>query len=142
MTVVDFYSNVPDKQSLINDLVAGALKKQRLVTLFAKDAAAAEQMSLDIWQASKTSFLPNLLANHMHVQHASVQIAWQPSQVLQDDLLINCQSEQLTFFSRFKQLAEIVGLEDVDKQSARIRFKFYRDRGYEIKHTDFAKNSL
>jgi DNA polymerase III subunit chi len=142
MTVVDFYSNVPDKQSLINDLIAGALKKQRLVTLFAEDIMVAEQMSAHIWQASNTSFLPNLLANHALVQHVSIQIAWQAGQVLQDDFLINCQSEQLTFFSRFKQLAEIVGLEDADKQSARARYKFYRDRGYEIKHTDFAKNSL
>jgi len=31
---------------------------------------------------------------------------------------------------------ELVGTDEEDKALARQRFKFYRDRGYEIKHSD------
>jgi len=50
--------------------------------------------------------------------------------------LINLSQKQLTAFSRFRQLIELVGVEEQDKILARQRYKFYRDRGYEIKHFD------
>ena len=33
-------------------------------------------------------------------------------------------------------LSKLVGTDEEDKALARQRFKFYRDRGYEIKHFD------
>ncbi|RDJ93817.1 DNA polymerase III subunit chi, partial [Lacticaseibacillus rhamnosus] len=37
------------------------------------------------------------------------------------------------FFSRFQRLVEIVGTDASDRQAARERYRFYRDRGYEIR---------
>jgi DNA polymerase-3 subunit chi len=55
---------------------------------------------------------------------------------MQDDMLINFTSSEPGFFSRFTQLVELVGDAEQDKIAARARFKFYRDRGYEIKSID------
>jgi DNA polymerase-3 subunit chi len=52
----------------------------------------------------------------------------------QDDILINLSQKQLTVFSRFQQLIELVGADEEEKAMARRRYKFYRDRGYEVKH--------
>jgi DNA polymerase-3 subunit chi len=52
------------------------------------------------------------------------------------------QHPQPVFFSRFRRLIEIVGLDEADKAKARIRYKFYRDRGYEIKNYDAAGKGL
>ena len=40
------------------------------------------------------------------------------------------------FFSSFDRVFEIVGPDDIDKQKARLRFAFYRDRGYPITRHD------
>jgi DNA polymerase-3 subunit chi len=53
-----------------------------------------------------------------------------------DDMLINLTAAEPSFFSRFTQLVELVSDDEQDKIAARARFKFYRDRGYEIKSTD------
>jgi DNA polymerase-3 subunit chi len=51
-----------------------------------------------------------------------------------DDVLVNLDRDQPAAFARFHRLVEIVGRDDDDKQAARDRYRFYRDRGYEI-HT-------
>ena len=50
--------------------------------------------------------------------------------------------QNCNFFSRFRRLIEIVGADEVDKAQARIRYKFYRDRGYEIKSYDAAGKGI
>ena len=56
--------------------------------------------------------------------------------LVQDDGLVNLQSQYPPFFSRFRRLIEIVGLDEADRSAARERYRFYRDRGYEIKLLD------
>jgi DNA polymerase-3 subunit chi len=53
---------------------------------------------------------------------------------------VNLHPESPPSFSRFERLIEIVGTDDDDRQQARGRFRFYRDRGYEIHHHDLAKS--
>jgi DNA polymerase-3 subunit chi len=40
------------------------------------------------------------------------------------------------FFSRFERVIEIIGNDAEDSRMGRERFKFYRDRGYELRHID------
>jgi DNA polymerase-3 subunit chi len=53
---------------------------------------------------------------------------------LHDEVLLNLCSEWPPSFSRYQRLIEIVSRDDDDRAGARTRFRFYRDRGYEI-HT-------
>ena len=57
---------------------------------------------------------------------------------LHDEFLINLHSEWPACFSRFQRLAEIVCTDDADRREARARYKFYRDRGYEIRTHDLS----
>jgi len=139
MTRVIFYSNVRDKQAALMILVRKALAKRHLVTLFAESEQAAQAYSDVLWQQDSTSFLPNVLASHDLANETPVVIDWQDEQLCQDDILVNLTQRQLTVFSRFKQLVELVGIDEHDKALARERFKFYRDRGYEIRHFDEAQ---
>ena len=52
------------------------------------------------------------------------------------DMLISLHDECMPFFSRFERVAEIVGTDEKDSRLGRERFKFYRDRGYELRHFD------
>ena len=142
MTSIGFYFNVVDKPALVNQLVQKALNQHRQVTLFTIDETSAEQISDSLWRYVPTAFNANVLAHHPLAAVTPVLVEWQMERIQQDDLLINLQQTQLTLFSRFKHLFELVGLDDMDKAEARKRFAFYRDRGYEIKSVDMLKKSI
>lgn len=142
MTSIGFYFNVADKPLLVNQMVQKALRQHRQVTLFTADELAAHAFSDQLWQFEPTAFNANVPANHTLAAITPVLVEWQVQRIQQDDLLINLQPAQLTLFSRFKHLFEVVGLDEADKAEARKRFAFYRDRGYEIKSVDMLKKSI
>lgn len=49
------------------------------------------------------------------------------------DILLNLGTEVPSFFSRFERVLEIVPGDAESRAHCRTRFKFYRDRGYELK---------
>jgi len=53
-----------------------------------------------------------------------------------DQVLLNLAMESPPSFSRFQRLVEIVGIEEMDMQSGRARYRFYKNRGYEVGHID------
>jgi DNA polymerase-3 subunit chi len=48
-------------------------------------------------------------------------------------VLINLHDAPPPFFSRFERLAEVVGADEAGAAAARERFRFYRERGYELR---------
>lgn len=147
MTKIAFYSNVESKQDLLANLVEKALLKRRQVTILTEDVNSATPLSDALWQQQATSFLPHVMSNHAHTTKTPVIIVCKSNaaglmdKVIQDELLINLTTQEPPFFSRFTHLIEMVGNDEADKKSGRLRYKFYRDRGYEIGHIDCAKQS-
>jgi DNA polymerase III subunit chi len=142
MTSVSFYFNVPDKHVLLAQLLQKALHQHRKATVFVESEQVATELTKILWSGDDASFLANAVAHDAHANVTPIIIDWQAHSVFQDDVLVNFQSKQLTFFSRFKQLIELVGLDEADKAEARQRFAFYRDRGYAIKPVDMLKKSI
>ncbi len=139
MTRIDFYFNVQNKQQVLVNLVQGALLKRRQVTILAADEKMAGDVGASLWQNKAESFLPNVQASHLHAAATPVLIGLQGDGVLHDDMLINLTATEPSFFSRFTQLVELVSEDEQDKVAARARYKFYRDRGYDIKNIDHAQ---
>lgn len=142
MTSIGFYFNVGDKPALVNQLVHMALQQHRQITLLTFNEDAASHISDALWLSTPTAFNANVLAYDALASVTPVVVEWQTQRIQQDDLLINLQPAQLTVFSRFRQLVELVGLDETDKAEARKRFAFYRDRGYTIKSVDMLKKSI
>jgi DNA polymerase-3 subunit chi len=57
----------------------------------------------------------------------------------QDERLMNLSQIVPPGFSRFHSLIEVVGQEEADRNSARERVKFYKDRGYEVRYFDLGE---
>lgn len=151
MTRIDFYFNVANKPQLLAELVQGALNKRRQVTVLAEDAEKASDISASLWQHNATSFMPNVLMNDVLAAQTPIVVHYQTgallqdsvlskdSALLQDDMLINLTETEPSFFSRFTHLVELVSEDEQDKIAARARYKFYRDRGYDIKNINHAQ---
>jgi DNA polymerase-3 subunit chi len=132
MTRVRFYTDIPDRTSLILHLVEQAVARQRQVTIYVDKPETAQQLSDGLWQ--QPAFIPNVLADAPHADLTPVLLAWLPEQIRQDDMLFNCQTELPKFFSRFRHVFELIGAAEDEKVAGRQRYAFYRDRGYEIQH--------
>lgn len=136
MTRVEFFFNVPDKLAKVVDLCEKATAKGRQLTIFTPDEVASTTLHHQLWLKSATSFLASATPGETGSAFAPIILDSIGKQIIQDDILINLQTEHPPFFSRFRYLVEIVGLDEEDKLMARSRYKFYRDRGYQIKSTD------
>ena len=139
MTRIDFYFNVANKPRQLVELAALALPRQRRLFVLAPDAEAAEQFESILWSAPPTGFLPHCRASHRLVAETPIVIDWSENTPPHDDILVNLRPQQPSHFSRFRGLIELVGLDEDDRAAARARFRFYRDRGYEIVKHDLSK---
>lgn len=138
MTRVEFYFNVADKLAQVTELCGKAVAKGRQLTIFTLDGEMSSQLQHRLWDAGAASFLPSMLPHDPAAHLSPIILDAQGERLLQDDILINLQSQHPPFFSRFRYLVELVGNDEADKVAARARYKFYRDRGYHIKSTDVA----
>jgi DNA polymerase-3 subunit chi len=138
MTRIEFYFNVADKLAKATELCERAVAKGRQLTLFTQNDAMSSSLQQKLWQHSPTSFLPSAYPLDEISAHAPIIVDAAGSHLIQDDILINLKTEHPPFFSRFRYLVELVGNDEDDKVAARQRYKFYRDRGYQVKSTDAA----
>lgn len=139
MTQIDFYTHVQDKQFLACKLSAKALEQGLRVLVLTQDENAAASMDQLLWRIPATGFLPHCRARDPLAEVTPVIVDCDPGELTHDQLLLNLGSERPAFFSRFQRLIEIVTTDEVDRLAARERFRFYRDRGYEIRSHDMSQ---
>jgi DNA polymerase-3 subunit chi len=138
VTQVDFYSGSEDKLRTACQLSHKAMQNGLRVLLHTPDEDTADRLDKLLWHYPATAFMP-------HCRSHEAEAATMPVVIGRDDnfphseLLINLHDECVTFFSRFERVIEIVGSDEEDVARGRARFKFYRDRGYEINHTDLSR---
>ncbi len=136
MTRVDFYFNVEDKLAKSVELCKKVTDKGRQLTIYTQNNAMNDVLGQALWGGSPASFLTNAQSHEQAAEFSSIVLDSTGERLLQDDVLINLQAQNPPFFSRFRHLIELVGMDEDDKRAARIRFKFYKDRGYTIKTVD------
>lgn len=138
MTQIDFYTQVEDKLQTACKLTAKARGLGMRVTLFCPDRDLAARLGRMLWSVPATSFMPHCKSEDRLAPVTPVLIDSSGDNPVHDEVLINLHSEWPACFSRFQRLAEIVTTDDTDRSIARGRYKFYRDRGYEIRTHDLS----
>lgn len=139
MTQVDFYVHVDDKVHTAVRLALKAYQRDRRLTVFCPDAPTADRFDRTLWTSPALSFIPHCYAHDAAAPVTPIIIDRAGDAALNDDILLNLCGERPPYFSRFRRLIEIVATDDEDRRLARDRYKFYRDRGYEIKTHDLAQ---
>jgi DNA polymerase III subunit chi len=140
VTSITFYFNAGDRLEVACRLAAKALQQQKRVLIYAPQPEVAQRIDRLLWAVPAVSFLPHCAANDPLAAETPVLIAADehaPSGAC--DVLLNLSADCPPFFERHERLLEIVSREEDDVRAGRARFKFYRDRGYEIRNHDLAK---
>lgn len=138
MTQVDFYVQAEDKVHTAVRLAAKAYQLGRRLTVYCRDGTTAERLDHALWTTPATGFVPHCRAEDRLAPVTPIVIDGKGEDPRHDDVLLNLDAERPPYFSRFQRLIEIVGRDEEDKHRARERYRFYRDRGYEIRTHDLA----
>lgn len=141
MTRVDFY--ILDRPAadgcltLACRLAEKAVQHEHAVLINAGSPAERARIDELLWTFSQNSFLPHRILGENDDNDEGEPVLIGCDQVPEDghwDLLINLAPAIPEFFSRFERMAELVDADEENKTAARERFRYYRDRGYEL-HT-------
>lgn len=141
MTRVDFYI-LPDADPAQRPLLACRLAEKACgqgLKVYVHTATEGEALHLDelLWTFRDGSFLPHAIAKG--TDPASAESESVPVLVGHDhepsthmDVLINLDMEVPRFFGRFERVAELVDQRPEQLARSRERYRFYRERGYEL----------
>ncbi|MGZ8230761.1 MAG: DNA polymerase III subunit chi [Burkholderiales bacterium] len=136
MTQIDFYTNVGDKLQTACRVAVKGYSLGRKIVMFCPDADVAQRLDRLLWTHPPTGFVPHCGAADPLASATPVIVDFRGDAPAHDQVLINLRTEWPAFFGRFERLVEIVSVEEEDRRQARERYKFYRDRGYEIRTHD------
>ncbi len=142
MTKVDFYTGSPDKLRTVCQLSHKAMQNGIRAVISIPDEATGNTLDKLLWHYPATAFIPHCRSNAAEATGMPVVLAQGSEPLPHYDLLISLHDECVPFFSRFERVIEIVGSDDEDRRLGRERFKFYRDRGYELRHIDLSQIGL
>jgi DNA polymerase-3 subunit chi len=116
---------------------------QRGHGVYIHTASAEQTQTLDrlLWSFRQGSFVPHKPADEDDgVSPVLIGHDLRPSPRV-TDILVNLTTEVPAFFSQFQRLLEVVSIEEPAKILARERFRFYRDRGYELETHELSASS-
>lgn len=139
MTKVDFYTSSPDKLRTACQLSHKAMQNGVRTVISAPDAAATNALDKLLWHYPATGFLPHCRSDAAEAEQMPVVLNQGGDKFPHHELLISLHNECVPYFSRFERVIEIIGNDAEDSRLGRVRFKFYRDRGYELSHIDLSK---
>jgi len=144
LTSIDFYFNAGDRLEVACRLAGKALQQKKRVLIYAPQPETAQKLDRLLWTAQAVSFIPHCavgdaLAAETPVLIAAEEMPDPPPPAAACEVLLNLSADCPPFFARHERLLEVVAQAEEDRQAARARYAFYRDRGYAIRSHDLAK---
>jgi DNA polymerase-3 subunit chi len=134
VTTIDFYTHVDDPLAVAARLIVKAAAMHGSARVLTPDAATTDALDRLIWMSPPTGFLPHCRMDSPLASDTPVWIDHRLEHSGPAAVLVNLHPEPPPFFSRFERLAEIVGRDDL--AAGRARYRFYRERGYELRDHD------
>ena len=141
MTEIDFYFHVEDKLQTACKLSAKAFGGGLRVLAWCPDEETGRKFDRLLWTTPAIGFVPHCGPDNHLAPVTPVIVDYQGTNLAHDQVLLNLRSELPEFFSRFQRLIEIVTIDEEDRRAARERYKFYRDRGYDIRTHDMSEQA-
>ena len=137
MTEIEFHVNVPDKLQYSCRLLRKAYRSGAKAVVTA-DPDLLTQLDALLWTFAPAEFLPHcFLGSPLPIVASTpIQLANQLQDCSTEGVLINLGQHPPKHFERFQRLIEVASDQQSDVLAARVRWKYYKDRGYSLKKHD------
>ncbi len=139
MTQIDFFTHVAQPLKLAARIIAKAYRTHGSVRVLAPDAETAHALDRLLWLDPPLSFLPHCRMDSAIASETPIWIDERLEHRGPAAVLLNLHPEPPPFFSRFERLAEVVSSDEAQIVAGRARFRFYRERGYELRQHDWTE---
>jgi DNA polymerase III subunit chi len=134
MTRIDFHTHV--EQPLVH--TCKVLRKARAAgnqcVVYCSEQNMLDELDKLMWTFSPLDFFPHVYAQDALAAQTPILLTAAVADTAHHDVLINLDQASPTFFSRFERVIEIVGTQENAASAGRMRYKFYKERGYELAH--------
>lgn len=134
MTQIFFYHGAGDRIAAASNLIRKAVAQRKALLVYAPEASVAAALDRHLWTHPPTGFVPHVGIDSPLASETPVLIADRLDSVPQDERLFNLSADVPPGFSRFTSLIEVVGQAEEERAAARLRVRFYKDRGYDIRY--------
>jgi len=143
MVLIDFHVNAPDKMHYVCRLARKIRAADKNLVIYSRDAELLETLDRQLWTFSELDFLPHCMAGDALAPVTPIILlgdndANDNGATPHHEVMVNLDHQAPPLFSRFDRLIEVVTGEQADLEAGRKRWKFYRDRGYELNRHDSA----
>jgi DNA polymerase-3 subunit chi len=139
MTKVDFYilqdSSADSKVKTACKIAEKAYQQQLKIYIHTASMDDAKTMDELLWTYRAGSFLPHSITETQKIdqqQSIPILIGVTDSPVDHRQVLLNLSDDVPLFFSQFDRVAELVAADEHARSAGRKRYRFYKDRGYEL----------
>ena len=146
MVQVDFHFNAPDKWVYLGRLLRKISSQGKRTGVCGADETL-KQLSQNLWNLNPTDFVTHCwFSDHESVvSQSSIVLAtdW-PSLCACTPLNVglNLHLQPPASLGSIDRLVEVVGSEESDKSSARMRWKHYAEKGFTINRYDLSAQSV
>jgi len=144
MTHIDVHFNVADPRLHACRLLVKGMRLGSRLSLVAP-AAVLDDVDRLLWTHDVGSFIPHFRltdraddAARMAAQLSPIWLMEDAAQAQPGQVLVNLGMALPQGFERVGRLIDIVGSDEEARVAGRLRWKHYRERGYEIKRTEIA----
>lgn len=139
MTEIAFHFNAPERLAYACRLLRKAAGSGAKVVVTG-DPDTLKQLDTALWTFSATDFVPHcdLEAEAAVLARSLVILASSLNSTRHDEVLLNLGQRVPEGFEKFQRVIELVGIDDEERQRARVRWKHYTDLGYAITRHDLS----
>lgn len=139
MTEVKFYHNAPDRLRAACAIAGKAVRQGRRIFVLAPDELLARRYDQMLWAIPALSFIPHVAQGSPLAPRTPIVIGRDLATAGHGDVLLNLSDAEPGGHESFALVVEIVSQDPADRQTARQRWQFYKERGYPIAAYDLAK---
>lgn len=143
MTQVDFYiladTAAEARLTFACRLAGKAVQRELDVFVLAESEADARKLDELLWTFAQNSFIPHRFAWDAESKPVAEPVIIGCANRKGDDdahdwdLMINLSGDVPDEFGRYERLAEVLDTDPTRREHGRERYRYYRDRGYDLK---------
>jgi DNA polymerase-3 subunit chi len=139
MTRIDFHSNATHPLEYVCRLVKKAYFSGHKLVLTSDDASQIDLLDEALWSQHPQDFLPHCKLDDAFAPVTPIILAGEAKELPHYDVMINLGSQLPALFSRCERLIEVVAQDSQAVAAGRLRWAFYKDRGYALTHHDIGR---
>jgi DNA polymerase-3 subunit chi len=141
MTEVQFHFNVPDRLLYACRLLRKALRSGASGVAVSGPGATLSKLDRTLWTFEPHEFIPHLLlrpgdAVPPRLRRTPIWLVEQAQEAVHHPVLVHLGEAPVAGFESFRRLIEIVSTDPREREDARVRWKHYAGRGYELQRFD------